>query len=190
LPVLILEPPEALAEGAFDFPFHRVHFIAGNPLLPLKLRIRKAPRLGNRGPWHAFSFLHLQVLVVWNHLSLWIGKTVVGPEIIRPCLWWCSSIAPLHLHHFPISMKPWSIVVEILHGSWLGRENNSGFSLYLLKLIPFLSKFEGKVSGSVGFSNKDHMTYVLSLRLDIGWHCFTLDFYFYFSSSNSYMVYV
>lgn len=152
MPVLVLEPPKALAEGPFDFPFHRIHFIAGNPLLPLKLRIRKAPRLGNGGPWHAFSFLHLQVLVGCNHLSLWIGNTG-GPEIIRPWFW-CSSIAPLYLHKLPISMRPWCVVVEILHGNWVGREKNSGFSLYLLKLIAFLSKFEGKWVGVWGSPTK------------------------------------
>jgi len=40
LRILVLEPPEALSEGAFDLAFDGIHFVAGNPLLPLKLGIR------------------------------------------------------------------------------------------------------------------------------------------------------
>ena len=50
LGVSILEPPEALPEGPFDLPLHRVDLVAGNPLLPLELGvIHEPPQKPTRG---------------------------------------------------------------------------------------------------------------------------------------------
>lgn len=43
LSIPVLEPSETLPKGSFEFSFNSVNFIAGNPLLPLKLRILKTP---------------------------------------------------------------------------------------------------------------------------------------------------
>jgi len=118
LRVLVLEPPEALSEGAFDLAFNRVHFVAGNPLLPLKLRISQGPRPGERrGCRNAFPFLQLEVPRT-THLSLSIGSTVTS-EIIRPA---GGSIVALNLHHLAICVRPWSL--KLLHGK-LGRRTKN-----------------------------------------------------------------
>lgn len=44
----ILNPSKTPPKRALDFALNRVSLIAGNPLLPLHLRITKAPRLGHR----------------------------------------------------------------------------------------------------------------------------------------------
>ena len=106
LRVLILKPPETLPQGQFGLALRRIHFIAGNPLLPLKLRVCKAPRLDN-----AFPCLKLHVL--WNHLWFWLCvRSTVAPQIIR----FRFTIVSLYLHHLPISERSCSVV--ILHWNW------------------------------------------------------------------------
>lgn len=139
--VLILKPPEALSEGTFDLTFHRIHFVTSNPLLPLKLRISYAPRLGERRPCrHAFPFLQLQV--PRTNLSLWIRSTIIS-HIIRPR----SSIVALYLHHLAICIRPWSL--KLLHGKLRRMEEEwKGlwlcYVIYLLQLLN-LSYFFNKV---------------------------------------------
>jgi len=150
--VLVLKPPEALSEGPFDLSFHRIHFIASNPLFPPNLRISQAPRLRERRPCrNAFSFLQLQV-PIRTHMSLSIGSTISSEtEIIRPR----GSIVALYLHHLPICIRPWSL--KLLHGK-LGRKERrmkdpKGLSIislfnpwpfFFLLLLERWSKYEGQ----------------------------------------------
>jgi len=112
LGVLMFKPPEASPQGALNFAFHRVHLIASNPLLPLKLRVTKSPRVCRS----TLPFLELQVpifVVVVGHLGLCIGGTV-GHEFIRSGRsGWRWPIIALHLH-IPIPIFVWSVVVS--HG--------------------------------------------------------------------------
>lgn len=121
----IFNPPEALPESPFHFTFNTIHFIASNPLLPLKLRVIKAPRLGRRWTSIALSFLNLKVRVVAEivgviaavgHLSLCVGSAI-GPELIRRSWWPLGTMITLHLHHIipmRIRIRSWSVVV--FHG--------------------------------------------------------------------------
>lgn len=43
--VAVLDPPEAPPEGALDLALDAVHLVGRNSLLPLKLRVPKAPGL-------------------------------------------------------------------------------------------------------------------------------------------------
>jgi len=123
LRVLVLKPSETLSERSFDFAFNRIHFIASNPLLPLKFRIRQTQRLWKRRPrWKAFTFLQLQIL----RSLLYIWRTIAS-KIIR--LRW--SIVAFYLHHLAIGIRFWSL--KIFHEKW-GRKRLKGFlSLYNFK---------------------------------------------------------
>lgn len=121
LGVPIFNPPEALPESPFHFTFNTIHFIASNPLLPLKLRVIKAPWLRRRWPSIVLSFLSLKVPVVGeiavaivavSHLGLRVGSTI-GPELVRS--WWpLWTMIALHLHHIipvRIRVRSWSAVI-------------------------------------------------------------------------------
>lgn len=68
--VPILEPPEALLQRALHLALNSIDLIAGNPFLPLQLRITETPSLGER-PISGLALLELGVIA---HLGLgWIS---------------------------------------------------------------------------------------------------------------------
>lgn len=126
--VAVLDPPEAPPEGALDLALDAVHLVGRNSLLPLKLRVPKAPGL-RAEPWHALPILQLHVLAApriiirVSRLGLGVGGTVV-PELVWRPVWASSSAAAaaivgLQLHVVAAAAAAVAVAAMGL-GVWVG----------------------------------------------------------------------
>lgn len=139
----VLNPPKALLKRAFNLAFNSVNLIASDPLLPLQLRIIKAPTFwGWSTCWLAFLQLKIVAIVEGRngHWCCCIACTVT-PQILHAvdsirggsrCCWAVAVILNLH-SSITASASIWS-GSEIIHDAFF-RKIFLNFILYtLLKL--------------------------------------------------------
>lgn len=98
----MLDPPETLSQRAFHFALCCIYFIASNSLLPLQLRITKAPTFW----WfssYPFALLHLHLLTTATYLVYITRRTIIStvtPQILHACWGHLASTVAFNLEPF------------------------------------------------------------------------------------------